>query len=171
MNIVLIGFMGSGKSTIGRVLAEIAGKPLLETDQIVEDREGASIAEIMASRGEGYFRDAECEVVAEAAASDGTVIAAGGGAVLDDTNVSRLRENGVLYFLEIDATDVMSRVDGGSDRPLLPEDAEGIRNLMSERASRYLEASDAVIPASGRAPREIAEEVLADFHGRTGEGA
>ena len=169
MNIVLIGFMGSGKSTVGRLLAGITGRPLLETDQIVEVREGASIAEIIESRGEGYFRDVEREVVTEAAAAEGAVIAAGGGAVLDDTNVSRLRESGVLYFLEVDASDVMSRVGGGADRPLLPGDAEGISKLMSERASRYLEASDAVIPASGRAPHEIAEEVLADFRGRTGE--
>jgi len=168
-NIVLIGFMASGKSTVGLELARATGRSLVDTDEMIESRASATIGDIIAERGESSFRELEREAVADAASREEVVIAAGGGAVLDNTNVLKLRESGIVYFLEVEASEVTKRADPAQDRPLLPDSPEGIRQLMSKRRVHYREASDAAIATTGKQPHEIAGEILTDFNARAGE--
>jgi shikimate kinase len=108
--IVLMGFMGTGKSEVGRRLAQRLGRAFVDTDQLVEERAGKRVAAIFADDGEAAFRTLERTAVADAAARGGAVIAVGGGAVLDAENVRRLREAGVLVHLTARPEAILQRI-------------------------------------------------------------
>src|SRR5437762_10029536 len=116
--IVLTGFMGTGKSGVGRRLATRLGRAFVDTDQLVERRAGKSVAAIFADDGEPAFRALERDAVATAAARGDAVIAVGGGAVLDATNLTRLRAAGVVVCLTAAAETILRRVGDASQRPL-----------------------------------------------------
>lgn len=161
-NVVLIGLMGAGKSTVGRILAKRLGRPFADTDKLVERAAKASIPEIFEREGERGFRRLEAAAVRNVAALRGQVIAVGGGAVLDPANVTQLRATGDLVLLDADPKDLAQRTRRRG-RPLLDgvEDREArLLQLRSARAAAYTSAAAHVIDSSGRSPDEIADAVL-----------
>ena len=142
-NLVLIGMPGTGKTTVGRILAERTGKRFVDTDEEIIKRTGRPISAIFAEEGEAYFRALEAEVITEYAAAGGQVIATGGGAVLRPENVRRLRQNGRLYFLDRPPETLIP----SPDRPL-GDTAEKLARLYQTRYPLYTAAADAVLTAS-----------------------
>ena len=163
-NIYLIGFMGAGKSTVGRILAERLGMSFVDTDEIVAVRAGRPIPEIFARFGEERFRDLEREAVAEVSRKKGHVVALGGGAPLDERNWRLLKRTGVTVYLRESPEVLARRLAHDATRPLL-SGHEGaartrrVEELLSAREPRYLEA-DIVVECRGRPPKEIAGEIL-----------
>ena len=117
MNLVLIGYRGSGKGTVGRLLADRLGRPFVDTDALIEQAEGASVREIFSDRGEPAFREAEARIVRQVAALDEQVIAVGGGAVLRRENVELLRANGWLVWLRAEAEELHRRIQADRNSP------------------------------------------------------
>jgi shikimate kinase len=138
-NVVLYGFMGSGKSAVARRLGELHGLDVLDTDSMIEDLEGATIDEIFRTRGELAFRGLERDVVREVAERDRAVIATGGGVPLDQRNVELLARRGVGILLMASAPVVLERVRTHGERPLLRGslDVGRIQSLMADRREAY----------------------------------
>ena len=158
--IVLMGFMGTGKSEVGRRLAQRLGRAFVDTDQLVEERAGKRVAAIFADDGEPAFRALERDAVAEAARRGGTVIAVGGGAVLDPTNVAALRDAGWLVHLTARPEVILARVGDPRSRPLLADDARGtITRLLAERGPAYAAAADVTIDTSNRSADEVVNDI------------
>ena len=153
-NIVLIGMPGSGKSTVGRGLAERLGRNLIDTDDLIVRRAGKPITEIFASQGETAFRDLESSVIREVSASGGAIVSTGGGAILRRENVDALRSNGVLVFLDRLPEDLVPT----SDRPLADEIGK-IRLLYEKRIPLYRAAADLTVSVRGT-PENTVLEVL-----------
>lgn len=152
-NIVLIGMPASGKSTVGRLLAERLGRELIDTDELIVKRAGMEIPEIFKARGEEYFRELETSAVREASTSVGAIIATGGGAILREENLAALRQNGRLYFLDRP----LSALTPTSSRPLA-SDFEAIKARYSERYDTYRTAADEIIDAS-RSAEAVAKAI------------
>ena len=148
-NIVLIGMPGSGKSTIGKVLAEKLGRDFIDTDDVITEKHGV-ISDIFASNGEAYFRDIETEAVKETAKKGGIVIATGGGAILRKENVRALRQNGVIFFLNRPLEDIIPT----SDRPL-SSDIESLRKRFEERYPIYKATGDFEIAIDGKVENAV----------------
>ena len=121
-NIVLIGIMGSGKTTLGKIIAEKTGMEFIDTDEMVIQRVGKQIGEIFEEHGEAYFRDIEAEIVEEVSKKENCVISTGGGVVLRDENVDSLKRTGVMFFLTASPMTLWERVKGDKLRPLLKGD-------------------------------------------------
>lgn len=144
-NLVLVGFMGTGKSTLGRAVARVLGRPFRDTDALVVARVGSPIREIFAREGEAGFRRHEAAVVAQAASATGYVLATGGGALANPDNLHALRANGLLIALHARPEVILARVGGrraGAHRPLLdtPDPLARISELLKARAPLYAEA-------------------------------
>ncbi len=157
-NIVLTGMPGSGKSTVGRILAREMGREFVDTDTEIIRLAKKPISDIFAQRGEAYFRDLESQVIAQLAQRTGLVIATGGGAILRAENVHRLRQNGRIYFLDRPVEDIVPT----DDRPL-SRDREALEKRYAERYPRYVTAADTRIPVNGSADtvaKAIREEFL-----------
>jgi shikimate kinase/3-dehydroquinate synthase len=166
-NIVLIGFMGTGKSAVGQVVARRLGWTCIDTDRRVEARERATIPQIFARRGEAHFREVEARVIAEAAARRDVVIATGGGAVLRPENMRRLREHGWIVSLTAPADVLLKRLSDGGRRPLLQGDVRGnVMRLLDQRRPLYRDA-DLMIDVSAATPERVADAVL-EFVSRRG---
>ena len=142
-NVVLTGMPGSGKSTVGKLLAEEMGRPFWDTDVLIEEKTGKTPAEIIRNQGEKVFRDIETEVIQELSSQNGSVIATGGGAVLRPKNVELLRSNSTIYFLDRPAEQLIPT----QDRPL-SSTKDAILERYRERYPIYKAAADAVIPNS-----------------------
>jgi shikimate kinase len=158
--IVLMGFMGTGKSEVGRRLAQRLGRAFVDTDHLVEERAGKRVAAIFADDGETAFRALERDAVYEAARRTGTVISVGGGAVLDPVNVAALREAGVLVHLTASPDVILARVGDPRSRPLLADDPHGtVTRLLAERSPAYAAAADVTIDTSNRSAEEVVEDI------------
>jgi len=147
-NVALVGFMGAGKSSVGRELALRLGKTFVESDVMVEQRAGMSISDVFTRHGEAHFRDIEAAVVREAAQSEGCVIACGGGVVLREENVSALRASSVIVYLEVSSESVLQRLGPRSTvRPLLsgPDRQQRVLELMEQRQPVYLAVADITV--------------------------
>lgn len=176
MNLVLIGMMGSGKSTVGRLLAGALGRPFYDTDTLVELSAGRLIRQIFEAEGEEGFRRREVAAVQEATAGDGRVIATGGGAVLNPANRALLRLNGTVVWLDAEPEELYRRAlgQGAAARPLLagPDPLGTLRRLRAERAEAYGAAAHMRVDVTGRTPEEVAAEIRLRFaadKGDTGE--
>lgn len=157
-NLVLVGMPASGKSTVGKRLAEVLDRRFYDMDTCIETRAGRRISEIFATDGEGVFRDLETQVLKEELAQrNGLVIATGGGAILRDENVEALRQNGRLYFLDRPLSDLLPT----SDRPLASS-VEAIEQRYKERYHRYCAVADRRIDVRGT-PEDVAETIRKDF--------
>lgn len=156
-NIVLTGMPGSGKSTVGRVLARQLDRELVDTDTEIIRLAKKPIPEIFAQRGERGFRDLESQVIQEVSRRTGLVIATGGGAILREENVRRLRQNGRIYFLDRPAEDILPT----DDRPLA-RDMEAVRQRYAERYPRYISTADAAVPVRGSA-EDVAAAIREEF--------
>jgi shikimate kinase len=160
--IVLIGFMGSGKSSAGRILERKTGWPRSDTDELVSARFGRPIPEIFADFGEDTFRDAESEVVGQLSAATPAVIVTGGGIVLRASNVELLRRLGTLVHLEADEETLFRRVSRRATRPLLQtEDPRAtLAELLRARLPLYREAADFQVDTSRLTHEEVADAIL-----------
>jgi len=169
-NIVLFGFMASGKTTAGGLLSEMTGMRLLDTDSMVEEAAGATVEDVFMAGGEKRFRELERVEVLRAAGRQNVIIAVGGGAVLEVGNVMELSRAGVMYLLDVSADEVRRRAGGRSGRPLLGEGKGDVEELMRARRHAYHEAADVVIQTTGRTTSDVAREIAADFHSRLESG-
>jgi len=165
-NLVLIGFMGTGKTTLGRLCAERLGYAFCDTDTLIEARAGRSIPEIFAEQGETAFRQLEREVIAELAAMSGLVIATGGGAPLDAENAHRLRAAGDVVLLTAPPEEILLRVGDPRSRPLLAGASDvhkRIRELLDERMPAYVQAAHRELNTMGHRLEALAERLSAPF--------
>lgn len=161
-NIFLIGFMGSGKSTIARLLAKETGKELIEMDETIEKEAGCSINRIFEAHGEVYFRNLESELVARISNKGGAVVSCGGGAVLREENVVNMRKNGTIVYLSATPETIYKRVRNSTHRPLLNGNmnVEYITQLMEKRLPIYEAAADEVVVVDDREKSQIVEKIL-----------
>ena len=159
--VFLVGFMGSGKSAVGRALAELTGFPFVDTDDAVQRAEGVPIEEIFRRRGEGAFREAEWKALQAVAEIAPAVVATGGGLFLGVENRRLVRRLGRSVWLDVPLEVAAARVGPSSGRPLWSEDPLSLRALFERRRAVYALA-DARADASRAAPGEIAREILLD---------
>lgn len=160
-NIVLIGFMGTGKTSIGRLLANRLGRPFIDSDKKIEHECGMAIRDIFATYGQAFFREKEKNVIAKIARYKNSVIATGGGVVLNPENVSRLRSNGVLITLTASLEVIVERTARRSNRPLL-EQADRVKTiakLLQERAGLY-DQGDFIIDTDHNTPQQVVDAIL-----------
>ena len=143
-NIVLIGMMGCGKSTVGALLAQKLGLTLVDTDALIEEREGRSISEIFATDGEGYFRDQELGVSEELARKQDLVIACGGGLPMKPDCIGSLKYSGTVIWLRRDPGETYDTMDA-SGRPLAQQGREAFLERFAQREPVYRQWADAVI--------------------------
>ena len=160
-NIVLVGFMGTGKTTVGQLLAKQTGMPLVDMDTLIEERTGKTITDIFAEEGETYFRALEREMVQELATREGQVISTGGGIVLNSDNIADFEKTGLVVCLLANAETVLDRVRHDTTRPLLAGDKETkIIQLLETRKPLY-EAITHKIDTTGRpSPEPTATEII-----------
>lgn len=155
--------MGTGKSTVAKLLAKRTRRRFFDTDKLIEKSVGKKISEIFADRGEAGFRDAESQVIGELASATASVIATGGGALLRRENVRALKERGFLICLQATPESIQRRLVRARNRPLLPDDPlqrlEGIEKLLAQRRERYALA-DLTIDVSDKTSKQAAEEIL-----------
>ena len=157
----MIGFMGTGKSTVGRMLAEQLGKPLIDIDQHIEETEKRKINDIFKKEGEPYFRALEKKAVRWASGKKGVVITTGGGAVIDPENTAALKEGGVLVALLAAPETVFKRIRNSRHRPLLKGDdmLSEIKRLMEIRKP-YYDKADYKFETDGLTSAQVVERIV-----------
>ena len=161
-NIVLIGFMGAGKSTISDYLSIMFDMDIVEMDRVIAEREEMSIPDIFSTYGEEYFRDLETNLLIEMQAHKNTVISCGGGAALRERNVEEMKKNGRVVLLTASPEIIYERVKDSDDRPVLRgrKNVEGISELMEQRRGKYEAAADIVINTDNKTVLQICEELV-----------
>ena len=161
-NIVLIGFMGAGKSTISDYLSTMFDMDSVELDQVIAEREEMSIPDIFATYGEEYFRDLETNLLIEMQSRKNSVISCGGGAALREGNVAEMKKNGRVVLLTATPETIYDRVKDSNDRPVLNgrKNVEGISELMEQRREKYEAAADIVINTDDKTVLQICEELV-----------
>jgi len=160
-NIVLTGFMGTGKTCVGQILAQELGRQFLDLDAEIEKSIGMSIGEYFERYGEPVFRDREQEAVEQVSSRSGLVVATGGGVVLRQGNIDRLRRTGILVCLSASEQEIVARTAGDSLRPLLnrPDRLQVIRELLTARLPQYRQ-SDVWVETDGKSVAETAARIL-----------
>ncbi|WP_173171174.1 MULTISPECIES: shikimate kinase AroK [Pseudomonas] len=161
-NLILVGPMGAGKSTIGRLLAKELRLPFKDSDKEIEQRTGADIPWIFDVEGEQGFRDREQSMLQELCLADGVVVATGGGAVLRPANREALRGGGRVVYLHTSVEQQIDRTSRDRNRPLLRTADPGrvLRDLMAIRDPLYREIADIIIETDERPPRLVVQEIL-----------
>jgi shikimate kinase len=162
-NIVLIGFMGCGKSTIGRKLANAIGYEFLDTDELIEQKTGRKISDIFASDGEEVFRQMETDLLQELSETvTGKVLATGGGMPMREENRALMRQVGTVVFLEASIKTILERLANDTTRPLAAgKDREKrLRPLYEKRYPLYREAAEVVVDTEGKSFYGILEELI-----------
>ena len=157
-NIVLIGMPASGKTTIGKLLAEKTGKQFIDTDDEIVKAYGNDIPTIFKEKGEAYFRDLEAKIIKDVSKLNGALISTGGGAILREENVRALKQNAKVYFLDRSLELLMPT----SDRPL-SSDRQALEKRYHERYDKYLASADVRVNGD-LAPGEVAEEIYKDWN-------
>jgi len=160
--IVVVGFMGAGKSTVGRLLAERTGLPFLDSDQVIEQRSGRAIRDIFAADGEPAFRQLEHTVIADLLDGPDAVLALGGGAVQDRRTRALLGRAHVIY-LRASLPEVLSRVGSDPRRPMLQR--PGLEELYRLRLAWYEEVSDLTVDTDGSAASAVVEQAMQSLPG------
>jgi len=160
-NIVLTGFMGTGKTCVGQLVARSLGWTFIDLDVEVEKSVGMTITEYFRQCGENAFRDREQEAVGRAAGLERAVIATGGGVVLRQANIDRLRETGFLVCLAASGAEIVKRTAGDRLRPLLnrPDRLEAVGELLAERLPQYRQA-DLWLETDGKSAAEVADRIV-----------
>ena len=157
--LVLIGPMGAGKTTVGRLVADALGVGFADTDELVEQRTGRTVAELFVDEGEAYFRQLERDAVADALETHTGVLALGGGAVLDPRTRAQLQGHRVV-FLRVGLADAAQRVGLGVSRPLLLGNVRGrIKQLLDERTPVYESVAGHVVDTDGLTAQDVADRV------------
>lgn len=162
-NIVLIGFMGTGKTTVANALKRRFGMEIIEMDQIIAEREGMTIPEIFEKHGEAYFRDAETDLLIELQERKNVIISCGGGTPLREKNVTEMKKNGRVVLLTATPETVFNRVKDSHDRPLIEQNKNVgfIEEMMEQRRPKYEAAADIIIYTDQKSASEICEEIAA----------
>ena len=163
-NVVLIGYRGTGKSTVGKILAARLDRVLLSTDAEIVKLAGQTIPEIVEQHGWESLRDLESQVCQKLAVRQGLVIDTGGGIILRPQNVAVLKQIGTLFWLTASVETIAKRIGGDTQRPSLTgvkSFVDEIQEVMSERMPKYQAATDHVIETEGRSLQEVADEILA----------
>lgn len=161
-NIVLVGFMGTGKSAVGRLLAQRLGRPFLDLDKSIEKETGQTVPQIFQREGEAGFRRLEKQAVRRAAALNGHVVATGGGVMMDEENVQTLKSSGILICLTASPDVILKRTGAtAASRPMLTggNPRERIEELLRLRAPYYAQA-DVTMDTTDRSVSEVVEEIL-----------
>ena len=161
-NIVLIGFMGAGKSTISDFLKNVFAMDVVEMDQIIAQRQGMSISDIFETYGEQYFRDLETNLLIEMQSRSNVVISCGGGTPMRECNVVEMKKNGRVVLLTAKPETILDRVKNNHDRPLIENNktVSFIADLMEKRRAKYEAAADIIIETDGKNELEICEELV-----------
>jgi shikimate kinase len=160
MNIVLVGYRGTGKSTVGRLLAARLGRDLVSTDAEIVKRAQRTIPEIVAQEGWEYFRDLESDICREFASRDQLVIDTGGGAILRAKNVEALKKNSTVFWLTASVETIAKRIGGDSQRPSLTGTrsfVDEIQDVLRERTPKYQAAADHSIVTDDRSINQLVE--------------
>ena len=157
MNLVLIGFMGTGKSTVAASLSRRYHMEIIEMDEVLARQEGMSIPDIFQVHGEPYFRKLETELLRNLQNCQNKIISCGGGAALREENVKEMKKNGKVVLLTASPKTILSR----TSRPLLKDrkTPESIASLMEQRQAKYLAAADFVISTDNKSVAEICKEI------------
>ncbi len=175
MNIVLIGYRGAGKSTVGKRLAALTQKEFVDTDDLLEERQGAGISEIVRSLGWEHFRAMEKRIIEEVSRGDRLIIAAGGGVVLDPANVISLKKNGLIIWLKAGRQILYKRMDldprTKASRPTLTGKGaqEELEEIMVHREPFYEQAADIQFDTADLGVEEVVERLLAIIENRMGD--
>ena len=161
-SIVLIGFMGTGKSSAGRLLSQRLDWPLFDSDALIEKKLKMPIGEIFSTLGEEPFREEESDVLQHLRPTRPSIIVTGGGVVLRRSNVVRLRELGTVVCLTSEVNDLQKRLLRPSDRPLLQveDPSRAIEQLLEKRAPLYQAAADVTVNTSSLRPDQVADSIL-----------
>jgi len=162
-NIALIGFMGTGKTAVGQILAAKLKLKFVETDALIKEQSGKSIPQVFAESGEIGFRELEIDATKKAAKGEKTVIACGGGLVLNRINVDRIRQNAIIVYLTASPKETLRRISReAGQRPLLDVEnpLEAIRDMVKFRRPFYERAGDITVNTNGLTPEEVAGEIV-----------
>lgn len=161
-NIFLIGFMGSGKSTVAMRLAEELNIPQVEMDEQIVEEQGMPITEIFEKYGEEHFRDIETDLIRRLQEQEGVVVSCGGGAVLREENRTMMKASGKIVWLTAEPETILERVKHSTNRPILNGNmnVEYITTLMEKRRVCYEAAADVLIATDGKSKEEICQEIL-----------
>ncbi len=163
MNLVLIGYRGTGKSSVAKLIAEKMHAKLISTDELIVKKAGMSIPEIVKSKGWEHFRDVESEVVKEVSKLDDCIVDAGGGVVLRDDNVKNLKKNSKIVLLTADVKTIANRIKDDSGRPSLTGKksfVEEIEDVLKKRMPKYEKAADFSVDTSKLSVSEVAEKIV-----------
>ncbi len=161
MNIVLIGFRGTGKSTVGKILSKRTGWKFISSDDEIENKYG-KISKLVSDNGWEYFRRLEENVIENIAKEDKTIIATGGGVVMNKKNVENLKKNGKFFLLTADKEIIINRIKN-SDRPSLTNQVsieDEVEKILNERMPVYLSIADYIIETSSLTPKDIAGKIM-----------
>lgn len=164
MNLVLIGYRGTGKSVIGRILAKRLGMPCLGMDAEIVKRAGMSIPDFVAANGWPKFRDLESAIARELAGRDHVIIDTGGGIIERPENIEALRRNGVIFWLKASVDTIVARIAGGTERPPLIEGktfTEEVAEVLERRIPKYQEAARHEIDTDHVTPGQAADRIIA----------
>ena len=166
-NIILVGFMGSGKTLVGQELMRKTGMKFVDLDTEIEHLEGCPISEIFDQKGELYFRDVESMLAKKYSRKRNQVISTGGGVVKSEQNMKHLQKNGVLFFLDSSVDEIWENTRSTAHRPLLkvPNPKERIRHLLEERILQYRK-SDFIVKTKKRDAPTIAKEIMSIYKKR-----
>ncbi len=161
-NIMLIGFMGAGKTTVSRELSKITGMKEIDMDAYIVEKEGMSIADMFAQFGEEYFRKKETESLIEIMKNKNCIVSCGGGVVVKDENVEHMKDGGTVVLLTATPETTLERVKHSTDRPILNGNmnVEFITELMNKRKERYFAVADVIVATDNKAISEICAEIM-----------
>ncbi len=173
MNLVLIGYRGTGKSVVAEILRGKLGMPVVSLDAEIVREAGMSIPEIVEQRGWPHFRDLESAIVERFAKRDGAILDTGGGVILRPENTENLRGNGILFWLEASVERIVERIQESTERPPLTEGRsflEEVEEVLSERLPLYRAAADREVDTDPLTVAEVAEEIAREFRALTADG-
>ena len=169
-NLFLIGYMGTGKSTVAAHMAKVYGMEVMEMDEMIANREGMSITDIFAKHGEEYFREVETKLLQEICLQENKVVSCGGGVVLREENIEVMRTGGRIVLLSAKPETILERVKDDNSRPLLEgnKTVAFISEMMDKRREKYEDAADVIIQTDGKLVFDICKELF-DKIKETGE--
>ncbi|WP_338750063.1 shikimate kinase [Bacillus sp. FJAT-52991] len=159
--IFITGFMGAGKTTIGKLLAAQLHVPVIDTDVYIEQQEGTAISEIFRHKGEAYFREAETAVLQKLCTNERKLVTTGGGIIMKEKNRQLMKQHGSVIFLEADLAVIFDRLKDDTSRPLIQNQEQSrIQQLYEKRLPLYKEAADFIIHTTNQTAEQVAEEVI-----------
>lgn len=166
-NLVLVGLMGAGKTTVGHLLAEKMQYEFLDTDAIIEQEQGVLISAIFAQKGEAFFRQIESDVIKKVSDFSEKIISTGGGACEKDENIKALKKNSILVYLQASPDILFERIKNQNHRPLLQTEnpLSKLQELLNKREKNYLQ-SDIIMTTENKKLEQIVEEIIEVYNAR-----